>query len=321
MNRGPYSNVQRTRDRCGQINIKDQLKQEILKQDRYNDNSYRFSMNNTIDNGAVLGRAVEYGFEDYDLYFDSLFNRSGGNISNGTLTYTITDINNTQDIKSCVEIKIGSFYFPNIINDIAVPDYFFFRRVYLQIVNLPSTQGILTADSKRYHFEFEVENYNGIAVKLVPIRDTFYFRQPITSLSDIEFRFMTTHNFRAIRIPKDRVTAVSVLNSNPAVFTILGGDQTLAIGPIGAAPAPGYAVYITGFDSSDANLNSIVNSPDGIYITDILSLTTFSINTLNFADIPPLTVNVVIAKNRIAFNLRFTCVKDVKTNYLTAVHN
>jgi hypothetical protein len=132
---------------------------------------------------------------------------------------------------------------------------------------------------------------------------------------------MVPHGFRKINIPADRVLISCVANSNPARFTIVSGELTTdVLGPVGTIAAPGIAVYISGFSTTDSNINNIVNSADGLYITNIIDNTTFEISGVDLTGIPAVGARMIISKNHIAFPVRFTSVRDQTTNYITVGH-
>jgi hypothetical protein len=305
-------------NRCGGVDIHELLKGEIYKQGGL-DTGYRFGQaaGGSIGPGSAAPSVT--GFEDYELYFDSVNKDGSSDLVNGELKFSITDLNNNQDIHSCIEMKVGSFYFPKVINPAGSPDFYFYRRVYLQVLGLPSTQGVLADNGNQYHFEFSVENFSGIAVLLVPIKDTFFFQRPITSLTDLQLRF-TVPIFKRIPLPEVILNVVSIAGSNPAQFSIVGGPTTAAIGDIGLLPAPGVAVYISGFASGDPAVNIATNNTAGVFVTTVVNATQIIIASLNFATVGVVVAQMIVAKNRIAIPIRFTSIKDSVTNYINVVH-
>jgi hypothetical protein len=114
---------------------------------------------------------------------------------------------------------------------------------------------------------------------------------------------------------------ISVNNSNPARFTIVGGELTTEVlGALGATTAPGIAVYISGFTTADTAINNAVNTTEGVYISNIVNSTSFEISGIDLTGIAASNATMVIPKNHIAFPVRFTTVRDQLTNYVSAIH-
>ena len=269
------------------------------------------------------------GVEDIYLYFDSINKTKSSNTSSGEIKFYITTINNASPIDGCIEIHIDSFYLPMVFNAATDPDFFFFRRVYMFISNLSSTQSVLGANSMRYHFEFEVTTLTSIAVKLEPLRDSIYFRNPVTTLTDFNVQFFVPNGkggFNIIPLPKDTLTVQAVPGTNPAQFTILTGDNvTSFLQPLPALPnvlAIPVAVYFSGFTSANATINTAVANSAGMFVTTLIDNVTFSIATLDFTALAPgtYTMSCFIAKNRVAIPVRFTSIKNNPTNYLLPTH-
>ncbi len=208
--------------------------------------------------------------------------------------------------------------------DAALPDFMFFTTVFMQIFNLPDAQSIKGVNSSRYQFEFDATEFTSVALKLVAKKPTFYLTKPMIGLSELQVRFMAPLNFKRIPLPKTVIIVNAVAGNNPGRFTLATGDITTEIlGPIGALPAPGIAAYGSGFNSvGSPQFNPIINNPQGIFITTIIDSQTFSIAGLDFtaALVDGLPVQFIIAKNRIAFSIRFTSIRNTQTNYLAGVH-
>lgn len=318
--RNPYSNIKRVTNRCNTIDVHEIMKQQLAAQGAENgpgSNSI-VAVNSTPNSQSTFNMIQQdsRGFEDYEFHFDSIDRDTSSDMSNGEMKWSISALNNNRDLKNCVEMRVGPIYFPRVNTAPGCPDYFFYRKVYMQILNLPVTQAIIGSKGNQYHFEFDVENLNSVAVKLKPTKETFFFQRPVSSLTDLAVRFMIPHNFRRISIPKDVVTIQSVNNSNPARFTITSGDLTTdLLGTLGPTILPGTAVYINSFLSANANVNNNVNTNDGLYITNIINATTFEIASLDLTSIPPTIGTMIIPKNHVGFPMRFTSVSDQPTNY------
>lgn len=324
MNKAPYSNVKKVHGRCSvnAIDVQELLKNEIYSQGPETDTNFKFGLvtpSSSKDVTPTIPLSANVGFEDYEFHFDSLDRDSASDLVNGEMRWSINQLNNSQDVKNIVEMRVGEFFFPRLLVSNG-PDYYFYRRVYMQVLNLPSTQAVMGANGNQYHFEFEVESLNSVAVKLRPLKDAFFFQKPVTSLTDLQVRFMIPHGFKKIPLPNDRVTITSVANTNPARFTITN-ETTAILGSVGVPAAPGIAAYINGFNAiGNANINNAVNAINGVYITNIVDSKTFEIAGIDFTGIGVLPAQMVIPKNHIAFPLRFTSVKDQLTNYITVGH-
>ncbi len=332
--RTPYANVNRNQSRCGQINTHELMKREIYKQGYDSDTNFR------ITNPPILGNSIidenapppEVGFEDVYLMFDSTQRTGTSDYSSGEISWSIPVLNNSVDVKNCVAIRLLPFYFPNIYTATTAPDYFYYLRAFIEIQNLPSTQSILGPKNNKFHFVCDVQNTSGQSVLLVPLNDTFYFKQPLTSLSDFQVRFLvppTTSlpsNFKRIPIPKDTLTVQSLTTGgfgyNPIRFQVTGGDTTSALGLIGSMGVPGLAVVITDYASNDSAINQAVNNPLGVFVTTVLSSTTFEIAGINATTVTgPYTATMFIMKNRIELDVRFTSVKNQVTNHMDINHD
>jgi len=326
--RDPFNNITPTINRGRQVDIREYQKKEIRRQGQGDQSSgYSFSLG-TSD--AVAPTVDAVGIEDTYLYFDSGSRDSSSLVNVGELKYSINNLNFQQPIDNCIELQLGSFYFPMVNNPAGSPLFYFFRRVYMQITTLPSTQGVLGPNTSQYHFEFDVSTVTSIATLLTPVRDTLYFRQPIITQTDMIFKFFVPNgygNLNPINIPKDQLTAIGLAGTNPARFLITGGDTIVnmeqpAPTVFPAAPAVPVAVYFRNFNSPDVTLNNVVNVTTGLFVTGFpTDQFTFEVATLNFA---ALAVNVPcavwIGKNRIAFQMRFTTLRNQRTNFLKPIH-
>jgi hypothetical protein len=372
---GPYSDVKRAQNRCTAIDVREVLKTEIYKQGYDSDTNFRFGVTlpATLDGGSSQPLVV--GFEDWAIYFDSLYkNAATSDLPNGILGYPLAALNNNRDLKNIIEMTIGSFYFPRVTNPRvqldavnypslvltpSAPDYFFFRRVFMQVVNLPYGQAVQGNNSVQYQWEFQVDGTNSVAVLLTPLQPSFFLQRPLQTLSDIQFRFMTAPNFRPIPIPNETVQIQLVLPpTNPARFRTLSpanGSEVLnmLIPPailqnqsppdpaqiaIPAIAAPGIAVFISGAIFTGGGIRNLVieqlvNNEGGNFITNVINTAAasdppryiFEIADINATVTPPVITatnnfTMVVGYRRVAFPIRFTCVKDQLTNYITVTH-
>ncbi len=334
--RQPYANGQRSQYRPNQIDMHEKQKQEIYKQSD-NDGGFRFGFNNppqpTSGTQVALTSPPDkiVGFEDVELYFDSTQRDTSSDLTVGEIKWDVTIINNSKDIKNCVEMHIGEFYFPKIYAPVGTPEFFYFGRVFIEFQNASSTQATLGSNNNKFHFEFKIENITAQAVKLVPVKPTFYFQRPMTSITDFQLRFMVppvtsqSSIFKRIPIPIDTVQVTSLvtlgIGYNPIRFQINGGYDTTILGPVGAIVSPGIASFISGYISNSQAVNTLVNNTNGIYITNIVDSTTFEVAGIDSTSVnAEFPATVYIPKNRIAFSVRFTTVKDHLTNYIGVVH-
>lgn len=321
-NRGPYRNVGLPgKSRCNTVDMQEIMKREIYRQGAATDLGFRPTGAPEIAAAGSLVPSAGYGFIDSELYFDSLTTDVTSNLPQGELNFSITDINGGRSVDGCIEVSLGSFYFPKVNNPAGTPDLFYYRRMYMQIASLPNTSGVQDISGTVYHFEFEITNYNSIAVLLVPLKRSIFFQGPLTSLTSMQFVFMVPTNWQRVPIPAAMEPVVSVAGSNPAQFVFTSGDLIPdVIGPVGTPTAPGYVIYISGFNSANPTLNAAVNTVTGVYITDIINDTTFEVGSLNFTGVPALTAQIVVPQNRIAFPVRFTTVASNITNHIGVHH-
>lgn len=303
-------------------NLREFQKREIYAQDSDANSQDRFGFNalglaNSV--GTPYSEPVQsvIGFRDWEMYFDTVFLTAPSNLDNGEIVFNIADINNGRDIGNVIEVHIGPIFFPIPAQSAAQPNFYFYRRVYMSIAALPTTQAVRASNGNVYHFEYEVNNLTSIAVLLDPIKESFFLQTPLVNINEIRMHFTVGPYFTPIPIPRALVQVISVAGSNPAQFRITTpGVTTSIIGPTGAQPAPGVAVFFTLFDPVPA-----VNSTQGQYVTDIdVDGVTFTVGAFNFTAVGAFPANMVIGKNRIAIPMRFTTVENKNTNYITVNH-
>lgn len=347
--RSPYNNVFRQRNRGSNIDIHEILKREILNQGPSSDAGYQYtpqpvqlpSSSQQAPPPPLPPQAPPkdiIGIEDTYLLFDSVAKDSTSDIHNGEVRFAIPSLNNSQALENCIQISLSSFYFPMKKNDTGQPEYYFFRRVYMQLATIPSTQSIKGQSGIQYHFEFDIETLGSAAVKLIPVVDTFYFRQPINTITDFVIRFMVPNgidaNFRRIDLPRDILRVRPVPGSNPARFNILNGETVVnlrepapTVYPYILSPTEQVTVFIGGFASGNTTLNNATNTQTGLVVTTLVTATSFEIASLDYSTLGAPTTpdqydcNVTIGKNCFRIPMRFTTVKNANTNYLQGVHN
>jgi len=275
------------------------------------------------------------GLDDTYIHFDSLAKNSSSNLSSGEIDWSISVLNRGLPINNCTQITISPFYFPLIENAPGAPEFYFYRQVYMRLVSVPSTQGVMVVNNDQYHFTFDIESVSSIAVKLRPAQPTFFFRQPINSLSQFEVQFFVPSTagagLRAIPIHTDTMIIVAVPGSNPARFDIINGDisplvdlatlpSTFPTAPY-VPPTP-IAIVIRGFQTANANLNMAVGNLQGVYVDQLESMTSFSISSLDFTTLAtPTDATAVIGKNRIQIMARFSSINASTANYVQPHHS
>lgn len=323
------------RRRNATFNIDEYQKQEIYRQG--GDVVYQTAISNAAQ-ADTSSQTV--GFLDTSVFFDSGNLITVSNLSGGELVFNISAVNDGRDIGNIIELNITPFYFQIPLQSPNQPNFYFYRRVYLNIAGFPTAQSVRASNGNNYQFEFEVVNINSLAVLLVPIRPSFYLQSILSSLNEVRMHFMVGPDFTPIPLLKANVlvqmTEGQIINpfpipptptgfgTNPITFTILNGDLTTLLYDIPTPfvfpfvpPAPGIAVYFTGFAPIVA-----LNSTQGIYITRILSTTVFEIAGFDASGIAipidptQIRANMVIGKNRIAMSMRFTSVANRTTNYI-----
>lgn len=332
----------RTFNHCNQIDTHEILKSEITRQGT-NYETRGFTSDAPSDpllrsitagsGGPIASTSMpiittdDFGFEENMLYFDSVFRDRSSDYVNGELRFSIAGLNNNRGVSNCVAIHLGSFYFPKIVVASTIPEFFYFQRVYMEIVSVSSTQAILGPSGQRFHFEFQISQLSGQAVILTPIEDTFYFTMPINDMPDFQLRFMvpqtnrTLTSMKRIPIPNETVNLVSVGAFNPIRFQITSGDTTGVLGLVGAL-VPTVAVFINGYTSNDVTVNALVNSQNGVFVSTILSTSTFEISGIDGTTVVgAFTAVMYIPKNRIAFPARFTSLQANLTNRVTVSHD
>jgi len=341
--RQPYANVRRLESRCNTIDTKEILKKEIYKAGNEYDSGFNFGVgggglvpgSGSSGSGSSGGGTPPYGFDDWEFYFDSMARDGTSDLINGEIKWNLVNLNNNTDLKNIIQMALDNFYFPRMVTDSTHPDYFYYRKLYMLVTTAPSTQMVNGQNNIRFHFEFDVDNINSTCVRLVPVRRSFFFRLPLTSLTEFNVRFLvpignTLGGLRRVSLPTDTVAVRSVAGTNPGQFEILGGFlATNLLGPVGALlPAPGVAVFFNGFSSGNAAIDAQINDPNGVFAVTVIDPTHFTVSVsiagvltpVDFTAIGVVNAIMSIPKNRIAFPLRFTCVQSHYTNYIVVGH-
>jgi hypothetical protein len=312
----PYQTVRRATSRCNDVDVHELLKGEIYAQNTANDGDYVLQQasaaRSTDDNVQPTPSEVRalIGFEDTGIYLDSIGKSSAlSSVDNGTLAYSINTLNNNVELRNVISMRIDPFYLPRMTNprvNLAptppayptfvpnAPDLFFYRRVYLQVLTLPSTQSVNGLGSTQFQWELEVSDLNSLAVLCTPLRPVFYLPRPLLSLSEIQFRFMVPSptGMRPITLFNETRTVQMIPGTNPARFFINSaagqGILNTYIPPFPpsatiatvlppnppAIVAPGVAVQMTGFvgvqpATANTTVQDLVNNAGGLFITSI----------------------------------------------------
>lgn len=325
----------RSLNRCKEINVHELSKQEIYRQgfDGGAGSLIVGANPNPFQSLAAGSSFSKVGFEDIEIHFDSSFKDVTSNIAFGETKWNVPPIIAYQEVKNCVQMKIAPFYFPKIYSTYdgsVAPEYFYYKRIYLEFMSIPSNQGIFGPNNNRFHFEFEVGDLTGQSVLLTPTKDSYYFPRPFLTIDKFDVRFSvrsfaTTNNstlWKYVPIPPDTVTIRAVPGTNPIQFVIEGANTTV-LGPVGVTATPGLAVVISNLNTNDATVNTAANNSNGIFITNIINNTTFEIGAINGAAVNAVTAyraSMFIPKNTYILPVRFTCVRDQFTNYMEAIH-
>ncbi len=316
--------------------IHELLKQEVGRQDEAQymgfggSDEISFAANSAagVNSGPATVVTNNHGFEWVELYFDSVYRNAVTNLSNGELAWSINQLNNSQGVASIIGIVMEPFYFPKINVDPTLPDFFYYRRVFVEIVGTGSQQSILGPNGQRFHFECIVTNANGQAVLLTPVRPTFYFTQPLIEMTTFQLRFTIPKTDIFTTIPRPAPIPESIVEMrslttggfgyNPIRFQISSsGVTTGVLGLIGSLGTPGVAIFITGYNSNDTTVNGVINNPSGVFATTVLDATTFEIAGIDATSVNAIyTAIMFVAKNRVAIAVRFLSVVTKLTNHI-----
>lgn len=266
-------------------------------------------------------------FRDVAIYFDSIYASRDARRS-GEITWSIPPLNFMQDLNNVVRLQIGSFYFPVpfLANQHPNPTYqrdylssvFYHRRAYMDITTIPSSQAV-QMPGRRYFFEFEIGDVNAYAVEFRPIKSTYVFQAPVTSLNEITVRFFVQLNGKMMDIPIPYETVRVKFVSAPNMCEIIDGKTTLEV--FGPPEQFGSQILITVKEYFGTSpLRTMIMRDTGYYVDNILDATSF---TVQFGDFRP-DVNdeltLYVPQNRIAFPLTFTALSQTQTQLISVVN-
>jgi hypothetical protein len=327
---GKYKGVE---NRNKIINIQEELKNEIFKQDTGstgggttskvkgykgestlidNESQQTQASSQAIVSGSIP-RPLNEGISDTYIYFDSDFKNSASDMTNGRLSFSIVELNQSRPIDNIVEMQIGEFFIPDIATGASFPDYFFYRRVNILIEEM-QTQAIRSATAKRAHFEMNVES-SGIANLLKPSSNDgkFIFQRPFRDIDFVTFKF--TAPIAPISFQPDLITFTSVPGSSPArITTNVPHELTVA---------SSVSIFVHEFVSNVANVDIVINSKKGHLVTVIdantLEFPAVGVVGFDFTGVGAITATVTIGFRRIAFVVRFRSIEDIRTNRIVHV--
>lgn len=333
----PYHNLQRRFNQYKTPNVHELQKLEIRRQG--SDTGYNTRQSISTASMETDNELIAAGFQDIELCFDSTARNMESDIANGEIAWDIPKLSLLRDIQNCIQLHVDHFYFPKVYAPPTAPEFFYFRRMFMELLAVAGDQCALGPHGNRYHFEFDIQNIiAGQAVHLIPVKDqrSFFFNKPINSISKFAVLFkvpptdLRTLPWKRVPIPPETAQIRMLLNAgvgyNPARFEIIpAGPQynTLSLlGPIGSTGAPGLAIFITGFSSGDPAVDAQINTPDGLFIANILDDTTFELATVDTTTVVTQPeASMFIPKNVIRFSFRFTTVSNDKTNYIGVTHH
>lgn len=202
-------------------------------------------------------------------------------------------------LQDIVEMEIETFDIPA---DNLFPN--FYNRVSLFIEEI-NTQAVMSSENTRYHWMFHTETVGG-RIQLTPTRRKMTFKDPIKFLTDATFTFRWP--YQLVPFNKDRLPATATPGSNPALWTT---DEPHSL-------STNDPVYFVGVDTGNPEVNTLLNTVDGIQITKI-NATQFTI-PIDFTTVA-IAVSAVpyFGSKRIIIPIRFRCLSRGKeTNFMMA---
>ncbi len=283
--------------------------------------------------GQASGRPQDIrGIYDMSLCLMSP-HRSSEDFTRGEISWYIPPFNLNQAINNCTQVQLNQLTIPRTLDNAAIHEQFIGRRVYVEIVQLPNGSGVRASDGTRFHFECDVDYSTSEYVSLTPLNGPIMLRSPIPSLDEITLRFYQrnpypTYGLRRVPLYNDVLAITLTPGTNPALFTITGGDDVLPIGPPSSAfISPTVEVYPTGFSTNDSTFDILINGPYNNVLSTLPagpSGQSFQF-TMDGVDASLVTTGTLsgsmyIPKNFIEATLRFTCLDVGQTNLITPVH-
>lgn len=232
-------------------------------------------------------------------------------------TFRQGSINIIGYIRDIVMMEIAPFKIPKTSNEEVENEIIQYKKVTLGFNEFDS-QGVIAHENRFYHFEFVVKDEEDRFYDLVPLPNTaarFYFRKPITALSDITISFGTP--YQVLLFDKDRIVFTI---TNPAAgilrfTTATGENHNLTVGDL---------VYMEKFNtdnqSSDISLIQSMNRSRGQKISNVFN-TVFDIDiaALGISDpvgniIPQSGIELYLGSKRILFTVRLSYISPLDEN-------
>lgn len=333
--RNPYEGVMRAPNRGTAVDMHERLKEEIYKQNGTVDTAYRLGAGGDAGSSTSQPVGSDVAFASTYIMFTSLDKSGTSEPSNGKISFSIPQLNLNNTVSNIVKFRIHPFRFPHVSGPSTQPDLYFYRRIYIQVSPL-SANSVRGPSNAQHHFEFDIAQLTARTADLRCVgaegeRGEFVFATPTSELSEITFQFMVMNptspsRLVPIPLPQERLTVRTVPNTNPAQFTVLGGDTTVPISAvIGVQPAPGITVYLSGLNTNVTAVDNAVNSVFGHFVTTIISTTQFEIAGLDFTVAPlnvtPYDLPLVIAVNTFTFTIEFiSALANKRTQFVQVTH-
>lgn len=294
---------------------------------------------NTVITKTSAGTMVhknETAIEQLYVNFYSTLRNGTLHLSSGQLGFNLPEFNRNLTVQNVIQLEIYPFLIRTIMNPTAGGvNYFYYNRVYMMVTSLATNLGFNGGNLQSYTFEFQTDNSNAVCTLLTPKNPLITFPAPLQmNTFNVQFFVPDVFGLKPISLPQDVVVVrpvyVGGFGLNPAQFTIVSSASTADIsvftGVLSTSnPDNRIAVLFNGFNSTNTTLNNTVMSTYGWLVTNIINTTTFEIAGLDLSSLTPPTIvsaydsNMLIMPNKIDFGVRFTILKNTKTNSLTPV--
>ena len=342
-NQSGYSDVGPVHNRRKEVDIHEELKKEMYKQSGL-PNPATMRQVGAFPNSAVGGAgsvapfsalvptagtndgvgSKKGGIVDRFFLLDSSAKDSSSSLSVGKIVFDIQTLNQSKPIDNIIEMEIGDFFFPEIASNLNYPTYFFFRRLLILIEQM-AAQSIFAQGNYRAHFIVGAQPA-GISNSSTEIGSSkFIFGKPFRDLGSASFRFMKpsfSQDFSPVVFDQDIFTFTAVAGAPTGPD--FGGAEIITSIPHGLVDGTDVSIFIKDFASNVANIDVLVNSPEGLLVR------VHSPSTLEFR--APGTVGfdftsvaggtsgqLLIGFRRISFTMRFRCLSSEETNTIVPV--
>ena len=294
---------------------------------------------NTVITKTSAGTMVhknETAIEQLYINFYSTLRNGTIHLANGQLGFNLPEFNRNLTLQNVIQLEIFPFLIRTILNPtVGGVNYFYYNRVYMMITSLASNLGFNGGTLQSYMFEFQTDNNNAVCTLLTPKNPLITFPAPLQlNTFNVQFYVPDVFGLKPIPLPHDvlvvRPVYVGGVGLNPAQFTIIGNgstaDITIFTGVLSTAnPDNRIAVLFNGFNSVNGTVNNSVMNTFGWLVTNIINSTTFEISGLDLSTLVQPTItnaydsNMLIMPNKIDFGVRFTILKNTKTNSLMPI--